>query len=102
LIELSIEEGCSSIHFLYLTDEERIFLEKKGFLSRLTHQYHWRNRGYNTFEDFLSDIRSGRKKQIRKERKSLEDEGLDIRIIEKDAINSGHIDAIWEFYTDTH
>ncbi|MGH7851654.1 MAG: GNAT family N-acetyltransferase [Thermodesulfobacteriota bacterium] len=102
LIEISIEEGCSSIHFLYLTDEERIFLEKKGFLSRLTHQYHWKNRGYNTFEDFLSDIRSGRKKQIRKERKSLEDEGLDIRIIEKDAINSRHIDAIWEFYTDTH
>ena len=102
LKDLCAEEECSSIHFLFLTDKERIFLEKAGFLTRITHQYHWKNRDYGSFEDFLSDIRSGRKKQIRKERKSLEEEGLDIRIIEKDDIQSGHIDAIWEFYTDTH
>ncbi len=102
LKDLCAEEECSSIHFLFLTDKERVFLEKGGFLTRITHQYHWKNRNYGSFEDFLSDIRSGRKKQIRKERKSLEEEGLDIRIIEKDDIQSGHIDAIWEFYTDTH
>jgi predicted N-acyltransferase len=102
LIDLCAEEKCSSVHFLFLTEKESIFLENSGFLTRITHQYHWRNRNYKVFEDFLSDIRSGRKKQIRKERKSLEEAGLDIRIIEKDDIKSGHIDAIWEFYTDTH
>jgi hypothetical protein len=102
LKELSAEERCSSIHFLFLTGEECAFLENLGFLTRITHQYHWKNRGYNSFDDFLSDIRSGRKKQIRKERRSLEDEGLEIHIIEKDAVNREHIDAIWEFYTDTH
>jgi hypothetical protein len=102
LKELSAEERCSSIHFLFLTGEECAFLEHLGFLTRITHQYHWKNRGYNSFDDFLSDIRSGRKKQIRKERRSLEDEGLEIHIIEKDAVNREHIDAIWEFYTDTH
>ncbi|MFI5323107.1 MAG: GNAT family N-acetyltransferase [Thermodesulfobacteriota bacterium] len=102
LKELCAEGKCSSIHFLFLTDKESIFLEKAGFFTRVTHQYHWKNRNYKVFEDFLSDLRSGRKKQIRKERKSLEDEGLDIRIIEKDAIESRHIDAIWEFYSDTH
>jgi uncharacterized protein len=102
LKDLCEEEKCSSIHFLYLTDKESTFLEKDGFLTRVTHQYHWKNRNYRCFEDFLSDIRSGRKKQIRKERKSLEEAGLDIRIIEKDDIKRGHIDAIWDFYTDTH
>lgn len=102
LINLSVQEKCSSVHFLFSTEREQHFLELRGFLSRTTHQYHWRNRNYKSFEDFLSDMRSGRKKQIRKERKSLEEAGLDIRIIEKDDITEEHMDAIWEFYTDTH
>ena len=62
LIELSIEERCSSIHFLFLTEKENLLLEKFGFLTRRTHQYHWKNRSYKTFEDFLNDVRSNRKK----------------------------------------
>lgn len=102
LIDLSIEEHCSSVHFLFLTDNERLFLENQGFLTRKTHQYHWKNRGYKTFDDFLCDMRSGRKKQIRKERKSLGEAGLEIEILEKDEIGQEHMDAIWEFYADTH
>ncbi len=102
LIDLSIEENCSSIHFLFLTDNEKEFLETMGFMTRKTHQYHWKNKGYKTFEDFLSDMRSGRKKQIRKERKFLEDAGLQIKIVEGNDIENEHMDAIWGFYTDTH
>jgi len=102
LIDLSIEENCSSIHFLFLTKNENIFLEKLGFLKRKTHQYHWKNRDYKSFDDFLCDMRSGRKKQIRKERKSLAEEGLHIQTIEKDEIKEEHMDAIWAFYSDTH
>lgn len=102
LIDLSIQESCSSIHFLYLTKDEHDLLESHGFLKRKTHQYHWGNRDYNTFEDFLSDMRSGRKKQIRKERKSLEQMGLNIATLEGADIKEEHIDAIWDFYIDTH
>ncbi len=102
LIDLCFEENCSSIHFLYLSEEEQSFLEKKGFLKRNTHQYHWNNRGYNSFDDFLCDLRSGRKKQIRKERRSLEETGLNIHTFEKDEIKEEHMDAMWEFYIDTH
>ena len=102
LRDLCIEENCSSIHFLYLTENEHIFLEKLGFLTRKTHQYHWKNRNYNNFDDFLCDLRSGRKKQIRKERKSLVQSGLQIQTIERDEIKEEHMDAMWEFYLDTH
>ena len=102
LIDLSIQESCSSVHFLYLTKDEYDLLESHGFLKRKTHQYHWGNRDYNTFEDFLSDMRSGRKKQIRKERKSLEQMGLNIATLEGADIKEEHIDAIWDFYIDTH
>lgn len=102
LIDVSIEENCSSIHFLFLTDKEKDFLHNMGFMTRKTHQYHWKNNGYKSFDDFLCDMRSGRKKQIRKERKYLEESGLEIKIVEKDEISDEHMDAIWEFYMDTH
>ena len=102
LVELSQEEQCSSVHVLFLTERENKFLENRGFLTRKTHQYHWHNRGYSTFDDFLSDIRSGRKKQIRKERRSIEQSGLRIEVIEKEAVREEHMEAIWEFYCDTH
>ena len=102
LIEFCSQENLSSIHFLFLTEREQLFLEKLGFLSRKTHQYHWKNRNYETFNDFLDDLRSNRKKQIRKERKSIEQSELDIKIIEKNDIQRENIDAIWKFYMDTH
>ncbi len=102
LISLSIQERCSSVHFLFPTEKECAFLSQFGFLSRKTHQYHWKNRDYKTFNDFLDDVRSNRKKQIRRERKSIRELGLDIQIMEKDEIKTEHIDAIWTFYMDTH
>ncbi|MEM7007522.1 MAG: GNAT family N-acetyltransferase [Thermodesulfobacteriota bacterium] len=102
LIQVCIEENCSSTHFLYLTEKENLFLSQKGFLSRITHQYHWKNRDYTNFDDFLCDLRSGRKKQIRKERRSLGEIGLNIQTLSGDEINEEHMDSIWEFYLDTH
>lgn len=101
LIEICKEQKFSSIHFLFLTLDEQKLLDKYGFLSRTTHQYHWKNRGYKTFEDFLSDLKSSKRKQIKKERKYLENSGLNIEVLEKDDIKQGHIDAIWQFYIDT-
>ncbi len=102
LIEFCREENLSSIHFLFLTGGEQVFLENLGFLSRKTYQYHWRNRDYKNFEDFLDDLRSNRKKQIRKERRFLEQLGLEIKIVEGEDIKKEHIDAMWRFYMDTH
>ena len=101
LIEFSREKQISSIHFLYLTERERNLLETLGFLTRKTHQYHWNNKHYKCFDDFLDDLRSNRKKQIRKERRLLLDQGIDITVIEKDEIKPEHIDAMWEFYLNT-
>lgn len=102
LTEFCMQEKLSSVHFLFLTEKEQSFLEKFGFLSRNTYQYHWKNRNYNAFGDFLDDMRSNRKKQIRKERISLEQSGLEIKVFEKDEIREEHVAAMWKFYMDTH
>jgi len=72
-----------------------------GFLPRLGYQFHWLNRGYRTFEDFLGDLRSSKRKQVLKERRTVAESGLDIEVVEGDQVTAEHMEAIWQFYRDT-
>ncbi len=102
LIEYSNSFSLSSIHFLFITEREKSVLEKFNFLVRLTHQYHWHNNDYKTFDDFLSDLRSGKRKQIRKERKRIYEQNIKIELIENGALTDEHLDVIWRFYINTN
>jgi uncharacterized protein len=59
---------CSSIHWLFCTAEEQAVLARQGFFPRMTLQFHWKNRGYSSFDDFLAQLKSRKRKQLRKER----------------------------------
>lgn len=62
------DEGCSSLHVLFCTAEDRALLVDLGMAARATYQFHWHNRGYRTVDDFLARMTSRRRKQARKER----------------------------------
>lgn len=68
-IEVADAVECSSVHWLFCTDDEADALVDIGFARRATHQYHWHNQGYETFDDFLATMTSRRRKQIRRERR---------------------------------
>lgn len=91
----------SGVHVLFAPVEECEFLQRRGFLTRLTHQYHWLNRGYAHFDEFLADLRAGKRKQILKERRLLAETGLMVEVVEGDAIGEEHRDAMWRFYAST-
>jgi hypothetical protein len=98
LLETVRTQELSGMHFLFVTEAEHDFLSGMGMLSRITHQFHWQNRGYGDFEDFLADLRSKKRKSILRERGQVAEMGLDIRILEGDAIEAEHMDAMWRFY----
>ncbi len=62
------ETGLSSLHVTFCTEEDAAALAGAGFLERRGIQYHWHNRGYGSFSDFLGELRSAKRKTIRKER----------------------------------
>ncbi|RYY38620.1 MAG: GNAT family N-acetyltransferase, partial [Sphingomonadales bacterium] len=70
------------------------------WLLRAGTQFHWENRGYAVFEDFLAALSSRKRKAIRKERAAAL-EGLTIRHLTGGEITEAHWDAFWEFYQDT-
>jgi predicted N-acyltransferase len=101
LRELMIASEASSIHVLFCNDEEAAFFEACGFSRRATHQFHWRNPGYSDFEDFLSALRSQNRKQIRKERRCIEEGGLTASLQTGDQIGLDEWMTLFRLYTST-
>ena len=101
-IHLARSNHLSSLHATFCTGEEaETLVARHGLLHRVTQQFHWENRGYTTFDDFLNDLSSRKRKMIRKERETARASGLTIRQLTGDQIEPHHWDAFWAFYQDT-
>lgn len=92
--------GLSSAHATFIAPEQLPLFEAAGWLLRSDLQFHWENRGYGAFDDFLGALSSRKRKDIRKERAAAQD-GVEIIHLTGDEIREEHWDAFWEFYQDT-
>ena len=97
---LCASHRLSSAHATFIAPEQVPLFEAAGWLIREDIQFHWENRGYACFEDFLAALSSRRRKDIRKERAAAQ-EGVTIRQLRGEAIEPAHWDAFWRFYQDT-
>lgn len=90
----------SSAHATFVDPAQLPLFEAAGWLVREGTQFHWTNRGYASFDDFLGALASRKRKAIRKERAAAV-EGLTIRHLAGPAIGAREWDAFWSFYQDT-
>ncbi len=92
--------GLSSAHATFIAPEQVPLFEAAGWLLRHDIQFHWENRGYRSFDDFLAELSSRKRKDIRKERAAAQ-EGVEIRALTGAELKEEHWDAFWAFYQDT-
>ena len=97
---LVAEEKLSSAHVLFPTEGEADALEEDGLAHRVGVQFHWRNAGYQTFEDYLGRFSSKRRNQIRRERKEMGKAGIALTT-ERGRIAPEIIDVMYGFYLAT-
>lgn len=98
--QLAQNNGISSVHATFVTEDQLPYFEQAGWLIRTDSQFHWRNADYGSFDDFLGDLSSRKRKAIRKERAKAQ-EGLEIIHLSGDEIQAKHWDYFWDFYQDT-
>jgi predicted N-acyltransferase len=94
------DNGLSSAHATFIEPDQVAVFEEAGWLLREDIQFHWENRDYGSFDDFLGALSSRKRKDLRKERARAQ-EGVEIRSLTGDAIGEEHWDAFWNFYQDT-
>jgi predicted N-acyltransferase len=97
---LCAQHGLSSAHATFIEPAQRRLFERAGWLLRNDIQFHWENRGYTSFDDFLGALSSRKRKDLRKERARAQ-EGVEIRHVTGADLRPEHWDAFWDFYQDT-
>ncbi|OOY29979.1 GNAT family N-acetyltransferase [Thioclava sp. F36-6] len=93
--------GVSSVHMTFCTEDEAALAAEAGWLPRLGQQFHWFNDDYESFDQFLGELSSRKRKTLRKERQRAQAFGGEIVQLTGDDIRPEHWDAFWQFYQDT-
>lgn len=92
---------ASSLHWLFTGERDSAALRRRGMLLREGCQFHWRNQGYDSFDDFLGTLSSRYRKQLRAERRSVREQGLVVEALSGAAASPGLWDLFHRFYLST-
>lgn len=100
-LETTREGNYSSLHYLFITQEELPYFEKQGFFIRDSFQFHWINQGYEAFDDFLGELKTKKRKQIVRERNHLKAAGLNFKVLKREDIRFEHAEIFYDLYLKT-
>jgi hypothetical protein len=101
MVEVADRIRVSSLHVTFPNESDMRVLANAGLMMRLGCQYHWMNRGYRTFDDFLAELSSRKRKMIKKERRSVAAAGIAFRVLSGGDLKPRHWEALFAFYMDT-
>ena len=98
-----VTQGLSSLHLNFTTPAEDALLQgREGWLQRLGCQFHWRNRAYRDFQDFLDALSSRKRKQMRKEREQVAGQGIEFEWREGHQLSELEWDFVYLCYANTY
>ena len=102
LKEISEELDFSSVHILLAEEEEIRSFSNAGFSIRSSYSFHWFNNNYKDFNNFLEDMTSRQRKNIKKERDKILQQGITMRKIKGEDITDEMLSAFYQFYQLTY
>ena len=91
----------SSAHVTFVDDKGAAALAAEGWLERLDQQFHFRNDGYGSYDDFLNRLASRKRKALKRERREALQDGITIEWVTGGDLTEAHWDAFFAFYMDT-
>ena len=99
-VQVAEQNDFSSLHMNFVTARAAENLDSNGLLIRTDQQFHWTNNGYTSFDDFLAELSSSKRKNLRKERAKAQLD-LTFKHLTGSEITEAHWDAFYAFYIDT-
>ena len=93
--------GVSSAHVTFATEGDVAILESAGFLRRTDQQFHFFNKGYGSYDDFLATLASRKRKALKKERREALAHDISIDWLTGGDLTEAAWDAFYAFYMDT-
>lgn len=98
LAKIAADNKISSVHVNFCLADEREALEQVGFFPRNGIQFHWQNRNFNSFDDYLASFRSDRRNKVKRERREVVERGITIRAYEGAELTQHHLRTMFRLY----
>lgn len=102
LLRHADESGLSSLHLLFPLEEDTAALRERGLLVRQGVQFHWMNRGYTEFGDFLTHLNNDKRKKIRQERRRASELNLTYRWLDGQSVSESDWAFFYHCYASTY
>jgi len=99
--QVAMNEGASSIHILFPEPSANTACEREDLLARSDCQFHWRNRNYSDFDDFLNLLTSSRRKKLKRERRKVLESGFSFKTIDGPSIEPELLDTVYRLHAST-
>ena len=93
--------SLSGVHALFLDEAARAACAQRGWLMRRDCQFHWSNRGYGSFEDYLATFTAEKRKKARRERRRVQEAGVHFETRFGAQLDERLLDRIYELHRDT-
>lgn len=102
LKQLTEQFNCSSYHILFPCEEIKTLFSEQRMLCRMDAQYHWFNRDYQSFDHYLDNLNSRKRKSIRKERQKALQQDIELITLEGNEISDQQLKDFYQFYQLTY
>ena len=101
LIAHAEQNNLSSAHFLFCENDDIEVLAEAGLMQRFDFQFHWQNNNYQNFDDFLSQLTSKRRKNIKRERRKVAEDNIRIQIFNGLELDDEQWQSLYAYYRVT-
>jgi len=96
------KNDIESWHILYPDEKITKTLNKNGFIERSGYKFVWKNKSYQTFEDYLKVFRSRQRKNIKNERKKISEYGVSFKVKDAKSLSEKDWETFYKFYKNTY
>jgi predicted N-acyltransferase len=93
--------GCSSVHALFIDADFREDAAAAGWVLRRDCQFQWHNDHYRDYEHFLAQFSADKRKKARRERRRVQESGIEFRTLDGTSIDPSLLEVAWRFHADT-
>jgi predicted N-acyltransferase len=100
-LQVAEQAKVSSLHMTFLPEDQWQHAAGAGLLQRMDQQFHWHNAGYTNFDEFLAQLASKKRKNLKRERRTALENDITIHWLTGADLNEAHWDAFYQFYLDT-
>jgi hypothetical protein len=99
--EFAESRRLSSVHALFVSEQDRVALESAQWLARRDVQFHWTNQGYRDFDHYLETFTADKRKKAKRERRRVMEDGIEFETLRGAAIDAATIDEVFDLHRRT-